>query len=147
MLNEIFNPMCINLSLKSNTKTGVFGELVETISVLNPTLDDRELLDAVISRESKMNTIIRPGIAVPHGYSSKINGIIGAIGFSQAGIKYDEVSQDPVNLFFLLLLDEYSREKHLYFLSRLLDLLNSPDFSKIGGMGNPEDVYNLLSSF
>ncbi|MCL2130158.1 MAG: PTS sugar transporter subunit IIA [Treponema sp.] len=147
MLNEIFSPMRIKLNLESNTKTGVFGELVETISVFNPELDDRELLEAVISRESKMNTIIRPGIAVPHGYCSKINGIIGAIGFSEAGIKYGDISKDPVNLFFLLLLDEYSREKHLYFLSRLLDLLNSPEFPKIGGMESPEDVYNLLCDF
>ena len=146
MLSDIFCPRHIKLNLESTTLTGVFEELVETITRANPELDDRKLFEAVILRESKMNTIVRPGIAMPHGYCSNVNGIIGAIGVSPAGIEYDELNQ-PVHLFFMLLLDEVSREQHLQVFNRLLELFNSTAFSKIRNMKTPQDVHDLISRF
>jgi len=148
MLSEIFDPRRIKLDLESTTKADVFEELIETITDENSEFDRRELLDAVTMRESKMATIIKPGIAIPHGYSHTINGIIGAIGFSRAGIEYDEVDRDPVHLFFMLLMDESSREQHLQVFGHLWDLLNSAAFSdEIRKLRTAQEVYSLLSRF
>ena len=111
-------------------------------------LDRQELLDAINQRENKMTTIILPGVAVPHGYSSAIHGIIGAIGLSQIGIEFDRRrDREPVHLFFLLLMDESSRERHLRVFGRLLEVLNSAALGEIRKIVTPQELYNLLCRY
>jgi len=166
MLNVIFNPDRIKLNLESTTKTDVFVELIETIAVSHAEFDRQELLEAVKFRESKMNTNILPGVAVPHGYCPTVHGIIGALGFSKQGIEFESGEQESqlrssnqkinkievplanrVHLFFLLLMDESSREQHLYVLSRLLEFLNSTTFGGIREAKTTQDVYRLLCRY
>lgn len=147
MLSEIFDLKRIKLDLEGRTKPDIFEELVGTIAEENSGLNPRELLDAVSLRESKMNTYIAPGIAVPHGYCRTVNGIIGAIGFSRPGIEYYGDEQDPVHLFFMILMDESSREQHLQVLSHLWELINTKAFIEIRELRNPQEMYSLLSHY
>ena len=148
MLNDVFGPERLILNLEGTTKSDVFEELIEIIAVSNSGFNRQELLEAVVLRESKMNTIILPGIAVPHGYCPSVNGIVGAMGFSREGIEYDTLDRDPVHLFFMLLMDDSSWEEHLQVLSRLLELLNSRALSKIRGVKErPQEIYKLLCRF
>ena len=147
MLSEIFDPKRITLNLLSKTKNDVLKELVSSINGSDSKLDKQELLDAIIMRENKMNTIIMPGVAIPHGYCNAVNGIIGAIGVSHGGIEFDRQDRNPVHLFFMLLMDESSREKHLQVLSRLLEVVNSKALGEIRGMGSSQELYKLLCQY
>ena len=147
MLSDIFDPQRIKLDLKGTTKTGVLMELADVIAASDPRFDSRKLFEAITERESKKSTIIMPGVAVPHGYCGDVQGIIGAMGYSRAGIEYDDLDKEPVHLIFLILMDESSREKHLKTLTRLLELLNSPGFREIHKTGSPEEVFKLLSRY
>ena len=147
MLDAIFDPRRINMRLLSRTKNDVLGELVESIKRTDSTLDRQELLNAITMRENKMTTIILPGVAVPHGYSNAVHGIIGAMGFSREGIEFDQECRDPVHLFFMLLMDESSCEQHLRVLSRLLELINSATFNEIKGIESSQEIYKLLCQY
>ena len=147
MLSDIFNTTRIKLNLEGTTRTGVFEELVGAIAGSDPEYNFKKMLEAVTLRETKMNTVILPGIAVPHGYYSAINGIVGAVGFSPAGIEYPDLDQTPVHLFFMLIMDESSREKHLHVLSRLLYMINSTAFTGIRGTETPRELYDLISNY
>ena len=147
MLGEIFDPRRINMNLAGRTKNDVLGELVETVKVTDSALDRQELLNAIITREEKMTTIILPGVAVPHGYCKTIHGIIGAIGFSRGGVEFDLEYRDPVHLLFLLLMDESSREQHLRVLGRLLEMINSAALGEIRGIESPQEIYKLLCRY
>jgi mannitol/fructose-specific phosphotransferase system IIA component (Ntr-type) len=105
------------------------------------------MLNAITTRENKMTTIILPGVAVPHGYCNTVHGIIGAIGFSRGGIEFDQECRDPVHLFFMLLMDESSCEKHLQVLGRLLEMINSAPLSEIRGIETSQEIYELLSRY
>jgi mannitol/fructose-specific phosphotransferase system IIA component (Ntr-type) len=144
-LSDIFGRELIKLNLESTTRDEVFEELIETIIEPHPEYDRQEMLNAVISRESRMNTAILPGIAVPHGYCSAVNGIAGAIGFSRTGIEYG--GSGPVYAIFMLLMDKLSRERHLRILSRLLDLFNSESFAVIQAARSSQEVYDILNRF
>ena len=148
MLSEIFDLKRIKLDLESTTRDDVFQELVGTIVGNDSELNPRDLLAAVSLREGKMNTHIVPGIAVPHGYCRTVDGIIGAIGFSKAGIRYySDDRGDPVHLFFMILMDESSREQHLQVSSHLWDLINNEAFSHIQKQGNPQELYSFISQY
>jgi mannitol/fructose-specific phosphotransferase system IIA component (Ntr-type) len=144
-LSDIFARELIRVNLEGKTKKEVFEELVGTIAELRPEYDRGKMLDAVIARESRMNTAILPGIAVPHGCCDAVGGIIGAVGFSRAGIEYG--SPEPVHLVFMLLMDNFSREHHLRVLSRLLELLNSESVAMIEAAECPQEVYDILYHF
>ncbi|MDR1300937.1 MAG: PTS sugar transporter subunit IIA [Treponema sp.] len=144
-LSDIFRPDLIKLDLESKTKDEVFKELVETIARVYPKFNRQEMVDAVISRENRLNTAILPGVAVPHGYCQVVNGIIGALGFSRTGIEYG--SLEPVHTIFMLLMDVSSREYHLRVLSRLLEMLNSKSFAVIPAAESPQEVYDMLYCF
>lgn len=146
MLNDIFEASRIKLDLESATKDEALEELVEIIALSDSTFNRRVLLESITRRESKMNTAIMPGIAVPHGYSGEVKGIIGAVGFSRSGIEYDN-DGEPVHLVFLLLMDEKSREKHLRAFHKLLEFLRSTSLADIGRAGTPRQLYDLLCQY
>ena len=147
MLSDIFRPACIKMNLEGTTRDEVFEELVDIIAVSEPKYKRQKMLEAVITRENKMNTVIFPGIAVPHGYYSGVSGVIGAIGFSREGVEQDYPGKTPVHLYFMLLMDDKSREHHLQVFIRLLNLIKSPAFEELRRKGNPEDLYNLISRY
>jgi mannitol/fructose-specific phosphotransferase system IIA component (Ntr-type) len=144
-LSEIFGQKRIKLDLESTTRDEVFEELIETIIEPSLEYDRREMLNAIISRENRMNTTILPGVAVPHGYCSTVSGIAGAIGFSRTGIEYGD--SGPVYAIFMILMDKSSREHHLRILSRLLELLNSESFEVIRAAKSSREVYDILNRF
>jgi mannitol/fructose-specific phosphotransferase system IIA component (Ntr-type) len=147
LLGEIFDRQLIKLDLEGKTKDEVFMELVESIALKHPEFDRQEMLTAVTTREVQMNTAIIPGVAVPHGYYKAISGIVGAIGFSRAGIEYNSLDQKPVHSIFMLLMDQASREQHLLVLSRLLALLKSKALAGIQAAKSPGEVYDILYQF
>jgi mannitol/fructose-specific phosphotransferase system IIA component (Ntr-type) len=144
-LSDVFTRELIKLDLEGTTKNEVFEELIGTIAGLYPEYDRGEMLDAVLARENLMNTAVLPGIAVPHGYYNAVGGIIGAVGFSRTGIEYG--SPKPVHSVFMLLLDNFSRERHLRVLGRLLKLLNSESLAMIETAKSPQEVYDILYHF
>ncbi|MDR0376351.1 MAG: PTS sugar transporter subunit IIA [Spirochaetaceae bacterium] len=144
-LSDIFKRRLIKVGLESKTRNEVFEELVETIIGAYPNFDRRELIEALLFRENRMNTAILPGVAVPHGYCNAIGGIIGAVGFSRAGIEYG--CREPVHSVFMLLMDGSSPEHHLRVLSRLLELLKSESFTMLRTARNAQEAYNILYQF
>ena len=147
MLNDFFDPSRIKLNLESRTKDGVLEELVEVITGACSEYDEKELLEAVTMREGKKDTIISPGIAMPHGYCTAVNGVIGAIGFSRKGIEYAESDKTPVHLFLMLLMDESSPERNLRIFNQIMLMLKSTSISEISGMINSRELYDLLCRF
>jgi mannitol/fructose-specific phosphotransferase system IIA component (Ntr-type) len=144
-LSDVFARELIKPELEGRTKNEVFEELIGTIAGLYPEYDRGEMLGAVIAREDRMNTAVLPGIAVPHGYCDAVGGIIGAAGFSRTGIEYG--SPEPVHSVFMLIPDNFSRERHLRVLSRLLELFNSQSLAMIETAGSPREVYDILYRF
>jgi mannitol/fructose-specific phosphotransferase system IIA component (Ntr-type) len=135
------------VNLESETKDEAFEELVETISALHPELNREEMLEALTTREKQMNTAVVPGVAVPHGYCHAVNGIVGVIGISRAGIEYDTGKQEPVHCIFMVLMGRSHREEHLHVLGKLLNLFNSQALPKMQAAKSAQDVYDILRRF
>jgi PTS system fructose-specific IIC component/PTS system nitrogen regulatory IIA component len=147
LLSEIFDARHIKLELESETKDEAFEELIETLLALHPELNRQEVREAILMRENKMNTAIIPGIAVPHGCCPALNGIVGVIGISRAGIAYDTEDRQPVHCIFMVLMGASCREKHLRVLSHLLNLLNPQVFSEIMAAQSVQEIHNILRRF
>jgi PTS system fructose-specific IIA component/PTS system nitrogen regulatory IIA component len=147
LLNDVFDKQSIKLNLESKTKETIFTELIDTIADVHHELNRDEMLAVVRDRESKMNTSVASGIAVPHGYYPGAGGVVGAIGISPAGIDYDAPDHKLVHVVFLIVMGEAYREQHLRVLSRILSMIKSGALPYIQEAKGPQEVYDILSRF
>ena len=144
-LDTIFTKDTIKLNLAGTTKEAVLRELIEMAAAAHAECAPDEMLAAVNEREGKMSTGIGSGIAVPHGYCRNLNGAIGVIGVSRAGIDYDALDQKPVHVVFLLLMNEAAKEQHLRVLNSVFTLANSGACDALLAAGTVDEAYALLS--
>lgn len=148
ILGQVFNEKAIKLNLESEEKDEVLEEMVELLVSVYPSLNRDEILESVISRESKMSTGIKTAIAVPHGKTDAIEGVVGAIGISRTGIDYDSLDGKPVHLVFMMLSSKGDCEYHLRVLRHLSQVMDSKSFYEdIINQTTAQGVYATLCKY
>ncbi len=128
LLHETFPPDLIKVGLEAEDKDEAFEELVDLFCQATGNGAREEILESVRSREAKMSTGIKKGIAIPHGKTNAVDKVYGVLGVSKRGIDYDALDGEPVYLLFLMLAPQRDSEKHLRLLKRLAELLDNPQF-------------------
>jgi PTS system nitrogen regulatory IIA component len=123
-------PEAINVQLGSGGKKEVLSELVEPLVKAGRVSDGRKMVEVLLEREELGSTGIGQRIAIPHGKSSMVKELSAAFGISQAGIPYDALDGEPVNIFFVLVAPESSAGAHLKALARISGLLKDKFFKK-----------------
>ena len=145
LLSDVFDLRAIKLNLDGKTKEMVFVELIDAIAALHPQCDRAELFTAIRKREEKMNTGIACGAAIPHAFCKGIDNIAGAIGISQQGIDYGALNDKPVNVVFLLAINDHAKENHLSILNLIFDLAQSEAIAVMKNAKTAEDIHAILS--
>ena len=129
LLRDLFPPARIKIRLEAEDKDEVFEELVDLLVTQYRLKCRDEVLDAIRRREEKMSTGIKRGIAIPHAKTPLVQGVIGVIGISSAGIDYQSLDGEPVHLLFLLVSGEADAGLHLAVLKKIALLVETPDFT------------------
>lgn len=101
--------------LKADTARGAIdemvGELVRAKAV--PSSQRKKVVEAVLRREKKGTTGFGNGVAIPHAKHEGVQGVVGVVARSAAGIDFAALDGQPVHLFFLLLSNPDQPEEHL----------------------------------
>jgi len=87
------------------------GALVKTKDV-SPG-ERRKVVDAILRRERKGTTGFGNGVAIPHAKQEGVDGVVGVVARSAAGVDFAALDGQPVHLFFLLLSNPDKPEDHL----------------------------------
>lgn len=115
----------VSADLKSTTKSDVIAELVDLL--INAGSIDKKhrkkVLEVLMAREALGSTAIGQGIAIPHGKCDCIKKLVGCLGVSRQGIKFDSLDGEPAYIFFLLIAPVDSAGPHLKALARISRLL------------------------
>jgi mannitol/fructose-specific phosphotransferase system IIA component (Ntr-type) len=91
--------------------------------------EHREAVAAVVKkRENSLSTGIGFGIGIPHGSTDLIPEVVGSLGRSKAGVNFDSLDNQPVNLVMLFLVPQGQFQKHLHTLANIAKLLHNADF-------------------
>jgi PTS system nitrogen regulatory IIA component len=125
---DFLDQKAVSANLKSTDKEGVIGELVDLLVASGKVKDANGMVKILLERESLGSTGIGQGIAIPHGKSSKISQMIGAIGISKNGIDFEALDGELVYIFVLLLAPADSAGPHLKALARISRLLKDKYF-------------------
>jgi mannitol/fructose-specific phosphotransferase system IIA component (Ntr-type) len=103
LLSELLTTARVKVPLGSRTKGEVLRELVELVAADNAESDLEAILAAVREREGVLSTGIGGGIAIPHGKTPQVTRLTLVAGVAREGIDFDALDGQPVQLFFLLL--------------------------------------------
>jgi len=144
-LSELLTPDRVRIPLRATTKGDVLRELVDA-AVGDNGDSAREVLSAVLQREREFPTGIGYGVAVPHGRTPALAGLVTVAGTTPEPVPYETVDGEPVRLFFLLAGPESTAGDHVKVLSRISRLVRrEPVRQRLVAASSPEEFLRILS--
>lgn len=138
----------IQAELTEEYKEGVIRELVRSLitagAIKNEELDG--IVDAIMRREELGSTGIGRGIAVPHTKHPSVSRLVGTVGVSAAGVDFESLDGDKVQLFFLLISPPDRPGDHLRALEYSSRHLRDDTFCRfLKQSKTPADIRQLLN--
>jgi len=121
---ELVSPTHIACRESANSKKRVLELLSDLIAKGEPGLSQMEVYGSFLSRERLGSTALGHGVAIPHGRMSNISKPVGAFLQLRHGVDYQAPDDEPVSLFFALLVPENSSGQHLDILAHLAELFS-----------------------
>ncbi|HTB21647.1 MAG TPA: PTS sugar transporter subunit IIA [bacterium] len=146
-ISDFLVPEAVLLDLKSTTKQEVLSELLQPLAKAGRIADAKKMVDVLLEREELGSTGIGGRIAIPHGKAAQVKELAASLGVSKAGISFDALDGEPVNLFIALVAPEGSAGLHLKALARISSLLKDKAFKKaLLSAATREDVLRLIET-
>lgn len=146
LLTDLLTAKRIKIPLVSTSKDDLLRELVDVASEGAQVRDREEVLRAVMDREEVLSTGIGHGVAIPHGKSSSVDGLVLVAGVTRQGVDFEALDGQPVHLFFLLVGPESAAGQHVKALSRISRLLRRESFrQRLIDAPDAETFYSVLA--
>ncbi len=132
-LADILTKEQILPDLQATTRWEAIDELVNNLVTTGKILpQNREAIAAAVKkRETSMSTGIGYGIGIPHASTDLIPEVVGALGRSRTGVKFDALDNQPVNLVMLFLVPQGQFQKHLHTLASFAKILHKAEFRAV----------------
>src|ERR1019366_9289320 len=149
-LGDILGPNNILPGLQAANRWEAIDELIDNLvrtEKIKP--EHREAVTAAVKkRESSMSTGIGFGIGIPHASTDLIQEVVGALGRSTAGIDFDALDNQPVNLVMLFLVPQGQFQKHLHTLANIAKLLHIKEFrQELEQAPDAATMYNIIRKY
>ncbi len=145
--SDYFDSKYILLDFQAENRYEAIGEMAKFAKNLKIVKDHRWLYNVVVAREELVSTAIGNGVALLHSrhfHPSKVNKPSILVGKSIKPIEFDSIDNQPVNLFFMLLL--HNDAQHLFSLSYISKLLMNPEITDgLKKAKYKKDVLNLVT--
>ena len=146
-LAKLFRKCCVIDDMQATDAKGALTELVEALIKAGIVKKGakKKLVEILAEREDQGSTGIGNGAAVPHAAFKGINGLVGAIGRSAAGIDFNCVTGEKVRVFFLVLYHPDRQDERRTALGRILEPSRETNFIKfIKAAGRAKEITDLL---
>jgi PTS system fructose-specific IIA component/PTS system nitrogen regulatory IIA component len=122
----------IQPEVSASNKEGVIRELVECLRNAGQfkTTDTEDVVRAVLKREQIASTGIGRGVAIPHAKHTGVDRLVGTVGLSSGGVKFESLDGEPVHIFVLLVSPQDRPGDHLRALENISRRLRDDDFCR-----------------
>lgn len=144
-ITEFLDKRGIKVGMEAVEKEDALKELVDTLSEVADIGDKKSIVRALIERENLGSTGIGQGIAIPHGKTDRVKGIVSVLGISRKGVNFEALDGEPVYIFFLLVAPKETSGPHLKALAQISRLLRDTYFCELLKRCNtPDEVFELI---
>ena len=149
-LKNVMGPECVALNLKGSTKEEIIAEMINLLLAagkLRTAQDRDEALRVVLERERKMSTGMQNGIAIPHGKTDCVEGLVAAVGLKKEGVNFESLDGQPSRIFVMTLSPNTRTGPHIQFLAEISRALSDPEVrERVLKAASPGEVLDALSS-
>jgi PTS system nitrogen regulatory IIA component len=132
----------IGCKVDASSKKKVLEELGKLFEGSAPGLTQDAVFDRLLERERLGSTGLGYGIALPHARVPDLEQAHGAFIQLSAGVDFDAIDNQPVDLVFALLVPEVATQEHLQLLAGLATLFSQAAFCE--RLRRAEDRQTLL---
>ncbi len=133
-------------AVQCNSKKRILEIISNIAAKNNDNIDETTVLTSLLNRERLGSTGIGNGIALPHGRLAGLESVIAIIVTSNPAINFDALDNQPVDIFFALLVPEEQTEGHLQTLATVAGKLSDKETVKaIRRATNSDDIIAALS--
>ena len=144
-ITEFLDKRGIKVGMEAVEKEDAMKELVDVLAGVKDLGDKKNILRALIERESLGSTGIGQGIAIPHGKTDRVNELVAVLGISRKGVNFDSLDGELVYIFFLLVAPKETAGPHLKALAQISRLLRDSYFCELlKRCKSADEVYELI---
>lgn len=111
-------------AVQCNSKKRILEIISEIAAKNHPSVEQDTVLSALLNRERMGSTGIGNGIALPHGRLPGLEHVTAIVVTSTPAINFDAIDDQPVDIFFALLVPEEQTEGHLQTLATVAGKLS-----------------------
>lgn len=140
---DLLDKKSIRLDGKASDKNEALDQMVGLMAASGKISDVDKYREGVYAREEESTTGIGDGIAIPHCKSDAVSRPGLAAMVVPAGVEFDSLDGEPVNLIFLIAAPDTEDNVHLDVLSKLSVLLMDEVFT--AGLKSAESVDAFLN--
>ena len=137
----------IKANVESDSKEGVIREMVQALTGAEKLVADESesIVKAILKREELGSTGIGRGVAVPHTKHPSVQKLVGTVAVSSAGVDFNSLDGEKVQLFFLLISPPDRPGDHLRALENISRQLRDDSFCKfLKQAKTADDIRQLL---
>ncbi len=127
------------------TKIQVIHEMIDQLAKAFD-LDEMQkeaVEEAITYRERQKSTGMERGVAIPHGKTDQIKGLIAGIGVYRDGIEFDTLDKKPVHFVVCMVSDFDRSTEHVQALAQIMRILQREDVAE--EMLEAEDPKKVMS--
>ena len=138
-----------NIVCNINAKTS--HELIEQLTTrlckTTPGLNKDKIIEALITRENVIPTVIAPGLAVPHARMADVDRMLVALGTSLDGIDFNSPGMPLVKVAVLILTPKDDPGLHLQVLSALAkDFQDEENIKRVAALEDPSAILDYFTT-
>lgn len=135
------------LELRSNTKEGIIEEMVDMMVQAGHIKDRQAALDAVLDRERKMSTGMQDGVAIPHGKTLEVDGVVTAMALKKEGVDFGALDGKPSKIFVMTISSALQTGPYLKYLAEIGKLLSYPGIrDRMLAATSKEEIIQVLTA-
>jgi PTS system fructose-specific IIC component/PTS system nitrogen regulatory IIA component len=147
-LQDILLPKFIKVDMEADEKINAVEELTDFYCKADKSKAKDEILTAILTREAKMSTGIKRGIAIPHGKINAVKDVRCVLGISGKGVNYDSFDGEPVNIIFMIISPSEDSQEYLHLLKHIAELVYIQKFrDELLAQEDPQGVYEVICRF
>jgi mannitol/fructose-specific phosphotransferase system IIA component (Ntr-type) len=144
---RLFKEGCILMHLSSGTKEGIIEEMIDALVKAGKVQDRQGALNAILERERKMSTGMQHGIALPHGKTDTVEGLITVFALKKEGVDFGALDGQPSRIFIMTLSSTLRTGPHIQYLSEISKVLSMPAVcQKVLDAQTPEEVIQIVTA-
>ena len=128
LLSDILTEKRIKAPLAATDKSGAIAELVDLLAADGAVADRDKALAAVLEREQTRTTGIGNAIAIPHGKTPAVSGLVMAVGLAGVPIDFQSIDGKGVILVIMVLSPPDQTGPHIQALAHVSRLLSHDAF-------------------